>query len=253
MIQLVLEMRVLYLCSFTTLLQFVILPTIIGQYVQKEKQQFFDFTEGLMSLIMSSIVGACALASLYSGETVDDCYIFHLGRHLLVAYLISHSLYWVIHQKFQKNTYMWLSHHFIAVIAVCLLATPPANNLQILNAGTLLMEVSNPINNLVFLLLHLGFTLENSHAYKVLCALWILAFSACRIAPMPYVMFSYLDCFLLSNSVAQCTNRLVLAPLLIMYTGISILNLYWFRQMMQGVWDVITGKIESNMNTYKSD
>ena len=51
---------------------------------------------------------------------------------------------------------------------------------------------------------------------------------------MPYVLYNFLDCYLLDNSVAMCTDRVSLAPVFLMYITISCLNLYWFSQMISG-------------------
>ena len=48
--------------------------------------------------------------------------------------------------------------------------------MRVQNYGSLFMEVSNPFTNAVFLLQHIGYSLDNSILFVVLCAAWIISF-----------------------------------------------------------------------------
>lgn len=252
-----LEPKVTAFGVFCIILQFLLIPALIQKTLGARKAwRLFDVTECVMSLIMSSLVGACSLMSLSRGEDPDNCHWFRAGRHILLCYLLSHLLYCMWHEGFNGNTKVWICHHVVTAFAMGMLNTTPVKNLRVLNFGTLFMELSNPFTNLVFVLQHLGYSLSNSKFFILLCAAWIASFIVTRLCPIPYMLYNYLDCYLFDNSVALCTDRVALVPLFLMYLAISFLNLYWFSQMVSGAFTFLFDKSalkENPLNQYKNN
>ncbi|XP_075254097.1 uncharacterized protein LOC142345714 [Convolutriloba macropyga] len=230
------ETRMVTFGAFCILLQFCLIPFCVRKCLgQLRPNKMFDITECTMSLIMSSLVSLCSCLSLHRQETTHNSGWFQSGCEILLCYLVAHMMFCIWHEGLSSKIRVWIAHHCVSIIAISILLRRPIDNLQVLNLGSIFMELSNPFTNAVFLLQHIGYSLDNSILFVVLCASWIASFIGSRLIPMPYILYIYVDCYLMDNSVAKCTDRtLFTLPLLLMFLTISTLNLYWFSQMVSG-------------------
>lgn len=257
-----LESHVIAFGLFCILLQFFFIPLFVTKCLgQLKRNKMFDITECTMSLIMSSLVAICSCVSLQKQETVPHSGYFQSGCEILLCYLIAHMLFCVWHEGFSPKIRVWIGHHSVSIVTMFILLRRPIGNMVALNMGSIFMELSNPFTNAVFLLQHIGYSLDNSILFVLLCATWIISFVGSRLVPMPYIFYIFIDCYLLDNSVAQCTpdSTPLTATLLAMFTTISALNLYWFSQMLIGAFSFLfeskseEGKKISPLDQYKTE
>ncbi|XP_063712733.1 uncharacterized protein LOC134840691 [Symsagittifera roscoffensis] len=232
----VVDSQVAVFGALCLMLQFFIIPFLARKCLGELKpMKMFDVTECSMSLIMSALVSVCSCVSLANSEDIHEYPWFQSACQILICYLLSHMLFCIYHEGFlSPKIRVWIGHHTVSIIAISILLTMPIENVLVANVGSVFMELSNPFTNAVFLLQHVGYNLDNSILFVILCALWIATFILCRLIPMPYIFYIYVDCYLLDNSVAMCTDKTFTLPLLLMFTTISTLNLFWFSQMMSG-------------------
>lgn len=208
-------------------------PTVSTLYAAAKLNQT-EWDTRIVSCIHAVVSVALVAKALWTQpESVDNIFghynLVEIALAITTGYLCADAVVVLLHFNTISSPTSTVIHHLTA--AILFVWSMAIGVAEADAAQTILMEVSTPFVNVRWFLAVLK--LESTRLYQWNGALMTLVFFACRIIPMPrliYRLVSAAQQTYLSNAHFDFAVALVL--------GLTIgcaLNLFWFYLMMKGV------------------
>lgn len=201
----------------------------------------------VLSAIHSVVATICGAYFVFVDEGTKEYPFGPSGKRVRLIFAIScgyflHDLVEMIRHWHQFGRRSEIAHHLVSLSGTLYITLsgqiPYASCIQLLH------ELSTPVVCLRWFLLTAGIGKARKR-YKVVCFVMMVLFFICRIATIPWFWLSVLPyCF---TDDIYC-NTAPIKGLAIVFLGMDLLNLHWFRLMFRMFYQVIKDKFKEVKN-----